>query len=158
MDKLDERFSEEKFRFYLDIPFIRPQFIVGNTVAIRSKGITDFQMRYYRRIYQARMVEQRPEPVYEEETDNVVEESEAVVVSDAVGVVAVESVDITDKREALSVADEVPERDIVLPVRDYDDDLSDVSVPVIDESMIEISKVTECGKEKPLGEKLISYE
>lgn len=102
--------------------------------------------------------EQRPEPVYEEETDNVVEETESVVVADEVGVAADESVDITDKREALSVADEVPERDIVLPVRDYDDDLSDVSVPVIDESMIEISKVTECGKEKPLGEKLISYE
>ena len=59
LDKLDERFSEEKFRFYLDMPFTRLGFIVGNTVAIHKRGITDFQMKYYRRIYQARMVEQR---------------------------------------------------------------------------------------------------
>lgn len=59
LDKLDERFSEEKFRFYLDMSFTRPGFIVGNTVAIHKRGITDFQMKYYRKIYQARMVEQR---------------------------------------------------------------------------------------------------
>ena len=59
LDKLDERFSEEKFRFYLDMPFTRPVFVVGNTVAIHKRGITDFQIKYYRRIYQARMVEQR---------------------------------------------------------------------------------------------------
>lgn len=59
LDKLDERFSEEKFRFYLDMPFTSPRFVVGNTVAIHKRGITDFQMKYYRRIYQARMVEQR---------------------------------------------------------------------------------------------------
>lgn len=59
LDKLDERFSEEKFRFYLDMSFTRPVFVVGNTVAIHKRGITDFQMKYYRRIYQARMVEQR---------------------------------------------------------------------------------------------------
>ena len=59
LDKLDERFSEEKFRFYLDMPITRPIFVVGNTVAIHKRGITDFQMKYYRRIYQARMVEQR---------------------------------------------------------------------------------------------------
>lgn len=59
LDKRDERFSKEKFRFYLDMPFSRPRFVVGNTVAIHKRGITDFQMKYYRRIYQARMVEQR---------------------------------------------------------------------------------------------------
>lgn len=59
LDKLYERFSEEKFRFYLDMPFTSPRFVVGNTVAIHKRGITDFQMKYYRRIYQARMVEQR---------------------------------------------------------------------------------------------------
>ena len=59
LDKLDERFSEEKFRFYLDMPFTRPVFVVGNTVAIHKRGITDFQIKYYRRIFQARMVEQR---------------------------------------------------------------------------------------------------
>lgn len=59
LDKLDERFSKEKFRFYLDMPFSRPRFVMGNTVAIHKRGITDFQMKYYRRIYQARMVEQR---------------------------------------------------------------------------------------------------
>lgn len=41
------------------MPFTRPVFVVGNTVAIHKRGITDFQMKYYRRIYQARMVEQR---------------------------------------------------------------------------------------------------
>ena len=41
------------------MPFTRPVFVVGNTVAIHKHGITDFQMKYYRRIYQARMVEQR---------------------------------------------------------------------------------------------------
>lgn len=56
---LDERFSEEKFRFYLDMPFTHPVFVVGNTMAIHKRGITDFHMKYYRRIYQARMVEQR---------------------------------------------------------------------------------------------------
>lgn len=59
LDKLDERFSKEKFRFYLDMPFSRPRFVVGNTMAIHKRGITDFRMKYYRRIYQARMVEQR---------------------------------------------------------------------------------------------------
>lgn len=59
LDKLDERFSKEKFRFYLDMSFSKPRFVVGNTVAIHKRGITDFQMKYYRRIYQARMVEQR---------------------------------------------------------------------------------------------------
>lgn len=58
LDKLDERFSEEKFRFYLDMPFTSPRFVVGNTVAIHKRGISDFRMKYYRRIYQARMVEQ----------------------------------------------------------------------------------------------------
>lgn len=58
-DKLDECFSEEKFRIYLDMSFTRPVFVVGNTMAIHKRGITDFQMKYYRRIYQARMVEQR---------------------------------------------------------------------------------------------------
>lgn len=32
---------------------------MGNTVAIHKRGITDFQMKYHRRIYQERMVEQR---------------------------------------------------------------------------------------------------
>lgn len=59
LDKLDERFAEDKFRFYLDMPFHNPRFVVGNTGAIKSRGTTVFQMRFYRRIYQARMVEQR---------------------------------------------------------------------------------------------------
>lgn len=59
LDKLDERFAEEKFRFYLDMPFHNPRFVVGNTGAIHNRGTTVFQMKFYRRIYQARMVEQR---------------------------------------------------------------------------------------------------
>ena len=38
LDKLDERFLKEKFRFYLDMPFSRPRFVVGNTVAIHKRG------------------------------------------------------------------------------------------------------------------------
>ena len=59
LDKLGERFTEDKFRLYLDIPYGSPQFVVKTTGAIYCKGTTAFQMKFYRRIYQARMVEQR---------------------------------------------------------------------------------------------------
>lgn len=59
LDKLDERFAEDKFRLYLDIPYGSPRFVVKTTGAIYCKGTTAFQMKLYRRIYQARMVEQR---------------------------------------------------------------------------------------------------
>lgn len=59
LDKLDERFAEDKFRLYLDIPYGSPRFVVKTTGAIYCKGTTAFQMKFYRRIYQARMVEQR---------------------------------------------------------------------------------------------------
>lgn len=59
LDKLDERFAEDKFRLYLDIPYGSPRFVVKTTWAIYCKGTTAFQMKFYRRIYQARMVEQR---------------------------------------------------------------------------------------------------
>ena len=59
LDKLDERFSEDKFRLYLDIAYGSPRFVVKTTGAIYCKGTTAFQMKFYRRIYQARMVEQR---------------------------------------------------------------------------------------------------
>lgn len=59
LDKLDERFEEEKFHLYLDIPYGTPRFVIKTTGAIYCKGTTGFQMKFYRRIYQARMVEQR---------------------------------------------------------------------------------------------------
>lgn len=59
LDKLDERFAEDKFHLYLDIPYGSPRFVVKTTGAIFCKGTTAFQMKFYRRIYQARMVEQR---------------------------------------------------------------------------------------------------
>lgn len=59
LDKLDERFAEEKFHLYLDIPYGSPRFVVKTSGAIYCKGTTAFQMKFYRRIYQARMVEQR---------------------------------------------------------------------------------------------------
>ena len=59
LDKLDERFEEEKFHLYLDIPYGNPRFVVKTTGAVYCKGATAFQMKFYRRIYQARMVEQR---------------------------------------------------------------------------------------------------
>ena len=57
LDKLDERFEEEKFHLYLDIPYGSPHFVVKTTGAIYCKGATAFQIIFYRRIYQARMVE-----------------------------------------------------------------------------------------------------
>ena len=59
LDKQDERFEEDKFHLYLDIPYGGPRFVVKTTGAIYCKGTTAFQMKFYRRIYQARMVEQR---------------------------------------------------------------------------------------------------
>ena len=59
LDKLDERFAEDKFHLYLDIPYGSPRFVVKTAGAIYCKGTTVFQMKFYRRIYQARMVEQR---------------------------------------------------------------------------------------------------
>lgn len=59
LDKLDERFIEDKFHLYLDIPYGSPRFVVKASGAIYCKGATAFQMKFYRRIYQARMVEQR---------------------------------------------------------------------------------------------------
>ncbi len=59
LDKLGERFAEDKFQLYLDIPYGSPRFVVKTTGAIYCKGTTAFQMKFYRRIYQARMVEQR---------------------------------------------------------------------------------------------------
>lgn len=59
LDKLDERFEEEKFHLYLDIPYSSPRFVVNTTGAIYCKSAATFQMKFYRRIYQARMVEQR---------------------------------------------------------------------------------------------------
>ncbi|MBO5279477.1 MAG: relaxase/mobilization nuclease domain-containing protein [Lachnospiraceae bacterium] len=304
LDKLDERFMEEKFYLYVDMPFRIPKFVVDNRVIYR-KATTSFQMKYYRRIYQARMVEQRrfdkhsaylakelarmkqlqeqylflvnndiktleglvtykvlkeldveriserqqelyqqnrarkrsckteadirdfqmwhmgvqeeldglkaekkaisrnlkiangcleeykrfspldystleeelrwkvevpeyPYTVHEKEVEpvsgdviaNVAEELVDVDVTDAPDVVAVEPNDVTDKREALSVEDEVPvqEDDIVLPVRDYVDDLSEVSEPVTDESMVEELELAEYELEKCLEKKHISYE
>lgn len=59
LDKLDERFEEEKFHLYLDIPYGSPRFVVKTTRAIYCESATAFQKKFYRRIYQARMVEQR---------------------------------------------------------------------------------------------------
>lgn len=301
LDKLDARFSEEKFRFYMDSILGMPKFMVDDKVIYR-KATTSFQMKYYRRIYQARMVEQRrfdkhsaylakelermkqlqeqylflvnndiktleglvtykvlkeldvekisehqqelyqqnrarkrackteadirdfqmwhmgvqeeldglkaekkaisqklkiadgcleeykkfsvldystiedeirysvevpeyPYAVHEKEAETVSEETvvsmaeKPVDVADESEAVAVEQDDVTDKREALSVADEVPEPedDIVLPVRDYDD-LSEVSEPVIDEPTVEELKVAEYEPEEHPEEKIISYE
>lgn len=305
LDKLDERFMEEKFYLYMDMPFGMPKFVVDNKV-IHHKAKTSFQMKYYRRIYQARMVEQRrfdkhsaylakelermkqlqeqylflvnndiksieglvtyqvltegdmekiserqqdlyrqnrakkrackteadirdfqiwhvsvqqemdklkaekkaisqnlklangcleeykrfspldystleeeirwkvevpecPYAVYEKEMEPVckdvtgdsVEESRVAttVITDEVEAVGVEPEDVTDKREVVSVADNVsePVNDVVLPVRDYVDDVSEVTVSVLDGTMAEEPKVAEYGQEECQEKKHISY-
>lgn len=306
LDKLDERFMEEKFHLYVDMPFGMPKYVVDNRVIYR-KATTSFQMKYYRRIYQARMVEQRrfdkhsaylarelermkqlqeqylflvnndiktleglvtykvlneldvekiserqqelyqqnrarkrackteadirdfqiwhmgvqeeldglkaekkaisrnlkiangcleeykrfspldystleeeicwkvevPEYPYavrekkvEADYENIsfgsVEESGVATtdITDEVEAVGVEQEDVTDKREVASVVDNVLEavNDIVLPVRDYADDLSEVSEPVMDESMVGELEPAEYEPEKCPEKKTLSYE
>lgn len=47
-------------------------------MAIHKRGITDFQMKYYRRIYQARMVEQRRFDKPSSDEDKVFEDYQAI--------------------------------------------------------------------------------
>ena len=57
--KLDERFSEEKFRYYLDTGIGMPKFYVGNPYVFYRSGLSTYQKRFYSKIYRLRMVEQK---------------------------------------------------------------------------------------------------
>lgn len=59
LDKLDERFSEEKFKYYLDTGIGMPKFYVKNPYVLHRSGLSPYQKRFYGKIYRLRMVEQK---------------------------------------------------------------------------------------------------
>lgn len=56
--KLDECFEEEQFKYYLDMGFAIPRFISSNPTYLYQKGLSEFQLKFYRKMYRVRMVEQ----------------------------------------------------------------------------------------------------
>lgn len=59
LDKLDERFSEEKFKYYLDTGIGMPKFYAKNPYVLHRSGLSSYQKRFYGKIYRLRMVEQK---------------------------------------------------------------------------------------------------
>ena len=59
LDELDERFSEEKFKYYLDTGIGMPKFYVKNPYVLHRSGLSPYQKRFYGKIYRLRMVEQK---------------------------------------------------------------------------------------------------
>lgn len=57
LDKLDERFGEENFKYYLDMGFSRPRFISTNPLYLYRSGLSGFQLKFYHKMYRIRMVE-----------------------------------------------------------------------------------------------------
>ncbi len=56
--KLDECFGEEQFKYYLDMGFAIPRFISSNPTYLYQKGLSEFQLKFYHKMYRVRMVEQ----------------------------------------------------------------------------------------------------
>lgn len=56
--KLDECFEEEQFKYYLDMGFAIPKFISSNPTHFYQKGLSEFQLKFYHKMYRVRMVEQ----------------------------------------------------------------------------------------------------
>ena len=56
--KLDECFEEEQFKYYLDMGFAIPRFISTNPTYLYQKGLSEFQLKFYHKMYRVRMVEQ----------------------------------------------------------------------------------------------------
>ena len=59
LDELDERFSEEKFKYYLDTGIGMPKFYVKNPCVLHRSGLSPYQKMFYGKIYRLRMVEQK---------------------------------------------------------------------------------------------------
>ena len=59
LDKLDERFGKENFKYYLDMGFSRPRFISTNPLYLSRSGLSEFQLKFYHKMYRIRMVEQK---------------------------------------------------------------------------------------------------
>lgn len=56
--KLDECFEEAQFKYYLDMGFAIPRFISSNPTYLYQKGLSEFQLKFYHKMYRVRMVEQ----------------------------------------------------------------------------------------------------
>lgn len=56
--KLDECFEEEQFKYYLDMGFAIPRFISSNPKHLYQNGLSEFQLKFYHKMYRVRMVEQ----------------------------------------------------------------------------------------------------
>lgn len=56
--KLDECFEEEQFKYYLNMGFAIPRFISSNPTHLYQKGLSEFQLKFYHKMYRVRMVEQ----------------------------------------------------------------------------------------------------
>ncbi len=57
--KLDERFGEKLFKNYLSIGYSSAKFISTNPTYFYRSGLSNFQSKYYHKMYQIRMVEQK---------------------------------------------------------------------------------------------------
>lgn len=56
--KLDECFEEEQFKYYMNMGFAIPKFISSNPTYLYQKGLSEFQLKFYHKMYRVRMVEQ----------------------------------------------------------------------------------------------------
>lgn len=59
LEKLDERFGERLFENYLGIGYSSAKFISTNPTYFYRSGLSNFQLQYYHKMYQIRMVEQK---------------------------------------------------------------------------------------------------
>lgn len=56
--KLNECFEEEQFKYYMDMGFAIPRFISSNPKHLYQNGLSEFQLKFYHKMYRVRMVEQ----------------------------------------------------------------------------------------------------
>ena len=57
--KMDEMFSENKIRYYVDMPWmVHPYFYSKNIRYLKRTNLSEFQKKYYAKMYRLRMVEQ----------------------------------------------------------------------------------------------------
>lgn len=57
--KMDEMFSENKIRYYVDMPWmVHPHFYSKNIRYLKYTNLSEFQKKYYAKIYRFRIVEQ----------------------------------------------------------------------------------------------------
>ena len=59
LTKMDEMFSENKIRYYVDMPWmVHPHFYSKNIRYLKRTNLSEFQKKYYAKMYRLRMVEQ----------------------------------------------------------------------------------------------------